>query len=146
MNNKILRTLKTAVHLEDITEEESIYLFRDNPQISNFYTLPKIHKKDNPGRPIVNSIGSITERLSEFVDENIKELSKLVPSYIKDTTHFLTLLKTVKITDTDLLVTIDVSSLYTNIIHEEGLEAMKQWMIENNISHQCTEFIKLLGK
>ena len=69
-----------------------------------------------------------------------------MPSYIKDTTHFLTLLKTIKITDTDLLVTIDVSSLYTNIIHEEGLEAMKQWMIENNISHQCAEFIKLLGK
>ena len=89
LNNKILKTLKTAVHLEDITEEEAIYLFRENPRISNFYTLPKIHKKDNPGRPIVNSIGSITERLSEFVDENIKHLAKLVPSYIKDTTHFL---------------------------------------------------------
>ena len=62
LNNKILRTLSTAVHLEDITEEESIYLFRDNPRISNFYTLPKIHKKDIPGIPVVNSIGSITER------------------------------------------------------------------------------------
>ena len=55
-------------------------------------------------------------------------------------------MKNVEITDTDLLVTTDVSSLYTNIIHGEGLEAMKQWMIENNISHQCAEFIKLLGK
>ena len=37
LNNKILRilrTLRTAVHLEDITEEEAIYLFRDNPRIS----------------------------------------------------------------------------------------------------------------
>ena len=37
LNNKILRilrTLRTAVHLEDITEEEDIYLFRDNPRIS----------------------------------------------------------------------------------------------------------------
>ena len=128
--------LRTAVHLEDITEEEAIYLFRDNPKISNFYTLPKIHTKDNSGRPLVNSIGSITERLPEFLDENIKHLAKLVPSYIKDTTYFLTLLQDINIEDTDLLVTIDVSSLYTNIIHDEGLEAMKNWMITNNVSHQ----------
>ena len=46
----------------------------------------------------------------------------------------------------DLLVTIDVSSLYTNIIHEEGLEAMEQWMITNNISPQKATLIKTLGK
>ena len=112
------------------------HVFRDNPRISNFYTLPKIHKKDNLGRPIVNNIGSITKRLSEFVDENIKHLVQLVPFYIKDTTHFLTLLQDINIEDTDLLVTIDVSSLYMNIIHDEGLEAIKNWMIINNVSHQ----------
>ena len=46
----------------------------------------------------------------------------------------------------DLLVTIDVSSLYTNIIHKEGLEAMEQWMITNNISPQKATLIKTLGK
>ena len=145
-NNRILKTLQSAVHLEDLTEEEAIYLFRDNPRTSNFYTLPKIHMKNNPGRPIVNSIGSITEKLSEFVDENIKNLAQQVPSYIKDTTHFLTMIQDITINPNDLLVTIDVSSLYTNIIHEEGLEAMEQWMITNNIPHQKANLIKTLGK
>ena len=36
-------------------------LFRPNPRTSNLYLLPKIHKKDNPGRPIINSVGSLTE-------------------------------------------------------------------------------------
>ena len=103
MNNKILRTLKPAVNLEDITEEEALYLFRDNPRTSNFYTLPNIYKKNNPGRPIVNSIGSITERLSEYVDENIKLLAKLIPSYIKDTTHFITLINEITVEEKDLL-------------------------------------------
>ena len=120
-------------------------MFNDYHRISNFYTLPKIHKANNPGRPIVNSIGSITEKLSEYVDENIKNLSKLVPSYIKDTTHFLQLLSTISIQEEDLLVTIYVSSLYTNIIHEEGLQAMQDWMLQNNISLNRTEFIKNLG-
>ena len=72
-------------------------------------------------------------------------MSRLVPSYIKDTTHFLQLLSTVSIQEEDLLVTIDVSSLYTNIIHEEGLQAMQDWMLQNNISFKRTELIKNLG-
>ena len=75
-NNKILKTLKQAITDEQIMEEEALYLFKDNPRISNFYTIPKIHKANNPVRPIVNSIGSITEKLSEYVDENIKHLAK----------------------------------------------------------------------
>ena len=31
----------------------------------------------------------------------------------------------------DLLVTMDVSSLYTNIRHQDGIEAMKSWLKEN---------------
>ena len=45
----------------------------------------------------------------------------------------------------DLLVTIDVTSLYTNIIHKEGLNAMQDWMLQNNINYRRTEFIKTLG-
>ena len=72
-------------------------------------------------------------------------MAKLVLSYIKDTTHFITLINDITVEEKDLLVTIDVSSLYTNIIHEEGLEAMRSWMIENNISQQRAQFIKILG-
>ena len=48
-NNKILKTLQQAVKEKQISEEEAIYLFNDYPRISNFYTLPKIHKANNPG-------------------------------------------------------------------------------------------------
>ena len=45
-----------------------------NPKISSFYLLPNKHKPNNPGRPIVNSIGSFTKRISAFVDEQLKSL------------------------------------------------------------------------
>ena len=80
------------------------------------------------------------------MDENIKNLAQQVPSYIKDTTHFLTMIQDITINPNDLLVTIDVSSLYTNIIHEEGLEALEQRMITNNIPYQKANLIKTLGK
>ena len=73
-----------------------------NPRILTFYLLPKIHKKDNPGRPVVNGIGSVTEKISAYVDTFLRNIysknSKLhqrhhpLPEYIetsKDSKHRL---------------------------------------------------------
>ena len=49
--------------INDTTKEN---LQTKNPRISTFYLLPKIHKPGNPGRPIVNSIGSITEKFQHL--------------------------------------------------------------------------------
>ena len=125
MNDIIKEKLEKGVQEGNITPAELEALYNSNPRISNFYTLPKINKINNPGQPIVNSIGSITEKISPYVDENIKHLPKLVPSYIKDTGHFLNIIKDIHIEEKDLLVTMDVSSLYTNIKHEDGIEALK---------------------
>ena len=48
-NNKILKTLQQAIREEQISEEEALYVFNDHPRVSNLYTLPKIHKANNPG-------------------------------------------------------------------------------------------------
>ena len=77
LNNIIKVKLEKGVQEGNITPVELQVLYNPNPRISIFYTLPKIHKINNPGRPIVNSIGSITEKISAYVDENIKHLSKL---------------------------------------------------------------------
>ena len=46
---EILKTLQQVIREEQISEEEALYLFNDYPRMSNFYTLPKIHKANNPG-------------------------------------------------------------------------------------------------
>ena len=146
MNNIIKEKLERGVQEGNITPAELDALYNSNPRISNFYTLPKIHKINNPGLPIVNSIGSIPERISTYVDENIKHLSNLVPSYIKDTRHFLNIIKDIHIEEKDLLVTVDVSFLYTNIKHEEGIEALKLWLTNNSTNQETSEFIGTLAK
>ena len=94
-----------------------------------FYILPKIHKHGNPGRPIVSSNGHPTERISQFVDYYIKPLVHKTASVIKDTTHFLNKLDQLgHLPSNAILVTLDVSSLYTNIPHNEGIDACQHYL------------------
>ncbi|KAG8248014.1 hypothetical protein J6590_049366 [Homalodisca vitripennis] len=50
------------------------------PKTQIFYHLPKIHKPSRPppGRLIVASIGSPTERILAFVDDNLQPLVRIV--------------------------------------------------------------------
>ena len=82
-------------------------------------------------RPIVSSCKSITEPLSQFVDRWLQPHVKKLPSYLKDTTEFLRLIETTKLPTNCLLASIDVSSLYTNIPHNDGIQNVL-YFLKNN--------------
>ena len=85
--------------------------------------LPKIHKKDIPGRPICSSNGHPTERISQFVDHHIRKYVSELPSYVRDTQHFISKLKLLNsLPEGSILATMDITSLYTNIPNKEGID------------------------
>ena len=52
-----------------------------------------------------------------------------LPSYIRDSKHFLQLLESLPpLPENAILVTADVTSLYTNIANEEGIESVLHYM------------------
>ena len=90
-----------------------------------FYQLFKVHKSHPegqlpPGRPIISGNGSITE--------NIKDLIPGIKSYIQDTPDFLRILENEKengpLPACAITATVDVTGLYTNILKNDGLEAL----------------------
>ena len=89
------------------------------------YLLPKIHKPDVPGRPIISGCEGPTVKVSQYADHLVKPLPKHIPSYVQDTTDFLRRIFTFNknLTNNFILVTIDVQSLYTNIPNDEGIQA-----------------------
>ena len=108
-----------------ISEENLDYLSPDNTPIGHFYLLPQIHKKDIPGRPICSSVTHPTARISKFVYAHIRNYVPKTKSYIKDTQDFITKIKEIgPIPEGAFLVTLDVSSLYTNIPNQEGIVAV----------------------
>ena len=134
LTNEIQKRLKEYInrlYKDDLIDEPTFKYLSSNsdPQAVRFYILPKIHKQGNPGRPIISSNGHPTERISQFVDFHLKPLVQMLPSYIKDTTHFLLQLQNLgPLPDNAILVTLDVSSLYTNIPHKEGIEACRHFL------------------
>ena len=115
ISEKICKVLTEMKKFKLITEKNLEYLNIKDPKAGRFYLLPKIHKKQVPGRPICSSIGHPTCNISKFVDAHIKGYVPQTKSYVRDTQHFISrLLEMGKIPDGALLVTLDVSSLYTN--------------------------------
>ena len=89
--------------------------------------LPKVHKPNNPGRPVISSVNSHTEKLSAYVDEFLIPLAQALSSHIRDTTDFIIRLKNLdRVPENSILATSDVSSLYTNIDTDDGLAIIEE--------------------
>lgn len=124
-----LKTILTEAKENDwISDGECKFLFKEHPKLASFYLLPKIHKnlENPPGRPVISGIDSLTEPVSKYIDYFIKPILPQLPAYIQDTTAVLKKIQELgNIGQDTLLVTMDVESLYTSIVHEEGLAALE---------------------
>ena len=131
-NVKIKCQLDLMVQRGEITKKVRDFLVFDKPKTPELYLLPKIHKSQvpPPGHPIISANSSPTEVISAFVDTFLQPIVSKGASYIKDTTDFLNKIDQINIMTPDsLLVSLDVSSLYTNIPNREGVQATHQALL-----------------
>ena len=88
--------------------------------------LPKIHKPNNPGRPIVSAISCPTSQIAAYLDSIFTPIVQDLPIYVKDSSHAFRIFKEFEFTGPNkYLFTMDVKSLYTCIPHNDGLQALK---------------------
>ena len=126
-SEEITVALAEMVERRAIDKDTIDFLWPHNARTSWIYILPKIHKAGIPGRPIVSSCGAPTEKISRLVDHHLSPLVKNIPSYTKDINDFLLKLQEVhNLAPESLLMTLNVTCLYTNIPYDEGLEACRE--------------------
>jgi hypothetical protein len=77
---------------------------------------------------MVSGNGGPTEKISKFVvDHFLNPTVKGIKSFVKDTTHFLQLVKELgDIPDSSLFVTLDVAALYPSIHIDLGLKSARE--------------------
>ena len=92
-NQKIVKDTVNKLILEQKLPSTARNLFLTTPKTSTFYFKPKIHKPNNPGRPIISACSCPTELISSFLDKKMAPFVKSLPTNIKDTNHALNILK-----------------------------------------------------
>eukprot|EP00061_Rhincodon_typus_P005178 g24390.t1 len=80
-----------------------------------FYGLPKVHKPGNPLRPIVSRSGTPLHKLAKGLQQRLKYLVDGSPHSIHSTQDFLNTLHNIKIRDDEIMVSFDVTALFTSI-------------------------------
>ena len=108
------------------------------------YLLPKMHKSNNPGCPIVPSHHS-TECVSTFLDSHVQPFVQSLPSYIKDTNHFLIILcfipNPLPSPPLNTLLSIIDVVLYSNIPPSQDLATLEKFLYRSPTSRTPTPFL-----
>ena len=132
---KLTNIIQEAFDNRIISKEELNAMDPKDRVPGRFYCTFKVHKDHKEGeappeRPIISGSNSITENASLFVEHHIKELGNKHESFLKDTPHFLREIEMIneeqKLPKNAILVTMDVSALYTNIPQSEGVECVEE--------------------
>lgn len=77
-----------------------------------------------PGHLIISGVGLLVEKMTEYIDRILQPFVANTFSYVKDTSHLLTLLHEVTLPPNTLLGTLDIEAWYTSIHHTWGLQTI----------------------
>ena len=104
-----------------------------------FYGLPKIHKTGTPLRPIVSYTGTPLYKLSKYV-------AGILSSYIEregrnsiNSKVFSEYVRTLHINDDEVMVSFDVTSLYTNVPIRDTLTVIEDLLNKDSKYEQKTK-------
>ena len=112
-------------------------------RIGRFYLLPKIHKLEKctvdriksegycdaniipVSRPIISQIGTATENIAHYVDHFLLPIVNVQTTYIRESSYFINKVERLRPHANCLLVSFDISSMYTNVQFDELLTAVE---------------------
>ena len=112
INQKIVKnTINNLIAKQELPATAK-NLIITTPRTSCIYFLPKIHKPNNPGRPIVSACSCPTELISSYLDKIMAPIVKTLPSYIKDSQHALEIFRDFSFLDQNKLIfTMDINNI-----------------------------------
>ncbi|XP_071803690.1 uncharacterized protein [Asterias amurensis] len=91
-----------------------------------FFGNPKIHKPEVPLCPIVASRGSPTYDTAKYLAKVLRPLVGLTEHHVSNSTQFVDITRNLTLQPTDILVSFDVESLFTNVPTDEACFLAKE--------------------
>ena len=125
-------------------------MFAKSATLPQFFALIKIHKHNNPIRPIVSFIDSPTYFAAQFLNKIMSPLTDESPHKLKNSTEAKDKLKDMIISESHTLVSFDVKALFTSIPQDLALKCVEKVLNNNKDLHFSTSLsvsniMKLIG-
>ena len=119
-------------------------------RLAHLYGLPKMYRERLAMRPILSATGTYNYALAKWLDEKLKPLS--VNNYtISDVFQFAEEIHELQFNEGDILVSYDVSALFTNVPLEETIQILankaftQNWFNEtHNLNITQDDLVELL--
>ena len=97
-------------------------------KLGRFRLLMKLHKSKFSTRPIINCSNHPTEKLSQLIDFIIKPFIVKTVSYLQDSQNLIQCSMNRTFPSNCRLISLDFESLYSNIIHEDAIKLISDFM------------------
>ena len=144
LNNIIHEKLSEMLSKGSLDKETYRFLTCNQPisQYGCLYLLPKIHKIEGtilnaltlglcslrqlpPARPIISQCNTPTYNIGAYCDHFLVPIVQTQSTYIQDTRDFISKIEALNLPPGAILITYDVTSMYTNIEFDEILSAVR---------------------
>ena len=114
------------------------------PSLPYLYGLVKTHKENNPMRPIISTVGSISYKLSKYITKLLSPLLGTISgSHIYNSQDLVDKLNTITFCPTDSLVSFDVCSLFTKVPIDSILEYLSNELVHHELPLPVSHIISL---
>ncbi|BHF72755.1 hypothetical protein SprV_0401582600 [Sparganum proliferum] len=109
----------------EITPTDRHMAIPQDTALSRSYSLRKVHKDGVPLRPMVSFRGTPTYRLAKWLFRRLKFLTVELDTTVSSSAQFLEKLKGVSLHPNEVMVSFDVTSLFTSIPQDLAIETIK---------------------
>nr|VZI50456.1 unnamed protein product [Spirometra erinaceieuropaei] len=123
--HEINATLLALENSGAITSTDKRLAIPQDTDLARFYGLPKVHKDGAPLQPIVSLKGTPTYGLAKWLFRRLKFLTDESDNTVFSSVQFLETLKGVSIHPNEVMVSFDVTSLFTSIPQDLTIETIQ---------------------
>ena len=113
-------------------------LYPTGANAPKFYGLPKVHKDDTPLRPIVSSVGSVSNETAKELSRILKPLVGKTEHHVKNAKDFIDSIQDIRMNPNECLVSYDVEALFTSVPIQAALNITKKKLEEDKELHLRT--------
>jgi hypothetical protein len=122
-NKMVLDTLKACPKTIKIVNRYTVM----NPRPPILYSFPKIHKPENPIRPVVFFINAPVYKLAKFLNRHLPDLIKFKsPFSIKNSLDLISKIQNIPVPSNSKLISFDIKNLFHSIPVPELLPLIKK--------------------